>query len=51
MSAEAEDVRYTIRGFGVPIKNDFEVSILYQKVPFTIGELQQSQVGSKIGLK
>ena len=25
MSAEAEDVRYTIRGFGVLIKNDFEV--------------------------
>ena len=25
VSAEAEDVRYTIRGFGVLIKNDFEV--------------------------
>ena len=25
VSAEAEDVRYTIQGFGVLIKNDFEV--------------------------
>ena len=25
VSADAEDVRYTIRGFGVLIKNDFEV--------------------------
>ena len=25
VSAEAEDVRYTVRGFGVLIKNDFEV--------------------------